>query len=37
MKDNDKKLNEKVEDNTKCVKVMDERLMTMEKTLKTWL
>jgi len=37
MKDNEKKINEKVEENTKCMKVMDERLITMERTLKTWL
>jgi len=37
MKDIDKKINEKVDENTKYIKVMDERLITMERTLKTWL
>jgi hypothetical protein len=36
MKDNDKKLFEKVDETTKAVRVMEERLMTMEKTLKMW-
>lgn len=37
IKEYEKKLIEKVDESTKAVKVMDERLNTMEKTLKMWL